>query len=115
MLEVVTGALEVERREKRIGAALEAAPVVHLARPEDVAAFEGLDAAEVFRTSQAHLDRWPEATGLDAPRPAEVQVHVAPAQGEKCARCWRILPEVKASRRLCLRCEGVLDEAGAAA
>ena len=28
---VVTGALEVERRDKRIGASLEAAPVVHVA------------------------------------------------------------------------------------
>ena len=31
---VVTGALEVERREKRIGASLEAAPVVHVADPD---------------------------------------------------------------------------------
>ena len=52
---VVTGALEVERREKRMGAALEAAPVVHVADHELLAAFEGLDPAEVFRTSQARL------------------------------------------------------------
>ncbi|KAB2863577.1 MAG: isoleucine--tRNA ligase, partial [Bauldia sp.] len=35
---VVTGALEVERREKRIGSSLEAAPVVHIADPELLAA-----------------------------------------------------------------------------
>ena len=50
---VVTGALEIERREKRMGSALEAAPVVHLADAAWMAAFDGLDAAEVFRTSQA--------------------------------------------------------------
>ncbi|MEO8112821.1 MAG: isoleucine--tRNA ligase, partial [Phenylobacterium sp.] len=47
---VVTGALEIERREKRLGAALEAAPRVWLADPALAVAFEGLDPAEVFRT-----------------------------------------------------------------
>src|SRR5206468_1798258 len=51
----VTGALEIERREKRIGSALEAAPKVWIADPALLAAFEGLDPAEVFRTSQAEL------------------------------------------------------------
>ncbi len=26
------------------------------------------------------------------------------ASGEKCARCWRVLPEVNADTKLCLRC-----------
>ena len=30
----MTGALEIERKEKRIGSSLEAAPVVHVADPE---------------------------------------------------------------------------------
>ena len=92
---VVTGALEIERRDKRLGAALEAAPVVHIADPELLAAFDGLDAAEVFRTSQAVLIagdgpadafRLPEITG--------VAVQPKRAEGRKCARSWRILPEV---------------------
>ena len=53
----VTGALEVERRDKRMGASLEAAPVVHIADPSLRAAFHGLDPAEVFRTSAATLAR----------------------------------------------------------
>jgi isoleucyl-tRNA synthetase len=92
---VVTGALEVERREKRIGAALEAAPRVHIADPVLLAAFDGLDAAEVFRTSQATLAAG-EGPG-DAFRLEGVQgVAVEPlrAPGRKCARSWRILPEV---------------------
>jgi isoleucyl-tRNA synthetase len=92
---VVTGALEIERREKRLGSALEAAPRVHIADPALMAAFEGLDAAEVFRTSQAVLvagDGPAGAFRLDG----EPKVSVEPllAQGRKCARSWRILPEV---------------------
>ncbi len=97
VLDVVTGALEVERREKRIGAALEAAPRVWVADPDLLAAFEGLDAADVFRTSAAEL-----ATGdgpADAFRLAEVAgVAVEPvrAEGSKCQRSWKVLPEVTA-------------------
>jgi len=94
---VVTGALEVERREKRIGGALEAAPVVHIADPDLLFAFEGLDPAEVFRTSQASVVAG--AGPADAFRLPEVNgVAVEPlkAQGRKCARSWRILPEVGA-------------------
>ena len=91
----VTGALEIERREKRLGAALEAAPKVWIADPGLMAAFEGLDAAEVFRTSQATLAAGDGPAGafkLDG----EPSVSVEPvlAQGRKCARSWRILPEV---------------------
>jgi isoleucyl-tRNA synthetase len=97
---VVTGALEVERRDKRIGGALEAAPRVHVANPDLKAAFDGLDAAEVFRTSQAVLltGDGPE----DAFRLPEVRgVAVEPlrAEGRKCARSWRILPEVGSDPR----------------
>ena len=92
---VVTGALEVERREKRMGAALEAAPKVFVADPDLLSAFEGLDPAEVFRTSQATLIA---GTGPDeAFRLQEipaVSVEAHRAQGNKCARSWRILPEV---------------------
>jgi len=97
---VVTGALEVERREKRLGAALEAAPRVHIVHADLTAAFEGLDAAEVFRTSQATLAAGEGPT--EAFRLAEVGgVSVEPlrAQGAKCARSWKILPEVGSDPR----------------
>ncbi|HYG27153.1 MAG TPA: class I tRNA ligase family protein, partial [Caulobacteraceae bacterium] len=86
----VTLALETERREKRIGGALEAAPEVST---EHLDAFGGLDAAEIFRTSAATL-----AGG-------ELSVRPFRAEGAKCGRCWRILPEVKPATQLCLRCE----------
>jgi isoleucyl-tRNA synthetase len=97
---VVTGALEVERRDKRIGAALEAAPRVHIADPDLLAAFEGLDPAEVFRTSQASLVA-DQGLGrlfrLDDATP--VGVEALRAEGRKCARSWRILPEVGSDPR----------------
>ncbi len=92
---VVTGALEVERREKRIGASLEAAPEVFVSRPELVEAMKGVDLAEISITSQAKLT---EGEGpADAWRLDDVPgVAVVPklAEGRKCARSWRILPEV---------------------
>ena len=95
----VTAALEVERREKRIGSALEAAPVVSVGDPALLAAFEGLDAAEIFRTSAATLKAGGEGVSVDP----------ALADGCKCARCWRILTEVKPATQLCLRCEDAVE------
>ncbi len=87
----VTAALEVERREKRIGSSLESAPVI--AGLGDLAE---LDWAEICITSGF--------TALDADR---VSITHQAASGHKCARCWRILPEVNA-RELCLRCDAVV-------
>jgi isoleucyl-tRNA synthetase len=97
---VVTGALEIERREKRLGGALEAAPVVHLKGEALMAAFDGLDAAEVFRTSQATLvagEGPPKAFRLDGVGDVAVEARKAP--GRKCARSWRVLPEVGSDPR----------------
>ena len=95
VIAVVTGALEIERREKRIGAALEAAPRVHIADSELMAAFDGLDAADVFRTSQAMLvlgEGPADAFRLEGT--CGVAVEPLRAEGHKCARSWRILPDV---------------------
>lgn len=92
---VVTGALEVERAAKRIGSSLEAAPIVHVTDGELMAALAGVDVAEVAITSQVVL--------TDAPAPADafrlddvdgVAVVPAKAVGAKCARSWKVLPEV---------------------
>ena len=97
---VVTGALEIERREKRLGAALEAAPTVHVADAGLMAAFDGLDPAEVFRTSQATLaaDEGP-ASAFRLADVGGVAVEPLRAEGRKCARSWRILPEVGSDPR----------------
>jgi isoleucyl-tRNA synthetase len=97
---VVTGALEVERRDKRLGGPMEAAPKVWIADPGLVAAFEGLDAAEVFRTSQATLAAGDgPAAAFRLPEVPGVAVEPLRAEGAKCARSRRILPEVGSDPR----------------
>jgi len=91
----VTGALEVERKDKRIGSSLEAAPVVHIGDAELLAALDGLDLAEICITSDISV-----ASGegpADAFRLDDgVKVAVEPrlAAGTKCARSWRITQDV---------------------
>ena len=113
VLEAVTGALEIERREKRIGSALEAAPEVAVADADLLAAFQGIDPAEVFRTSSAALvEGQGPADAFRLPESPGVSVVPTTAAGCKCARCWRVLPEVKGEGALCLRCEGALAQHG---
>ncbi len=108
---VVTGALEIERREKRIGASLEAAPTVYVADPHLRALLETADFAELCITSGVVLadGEGPE----DAFRLADVPgvaVAPTPAQGAKCGRCWKILPDVgtHAHPQVCARCDAAL-------
>ncbi|HEY4393707.1 MAG TPA: class I tRNA ligase family protein, partial [Polyangia bacterium] len=108
VLAVVTGALEVERREKRIGSALEAAPEVTLADSALKAAFDGVDPAEVFRTSQAELSVGGDAEGFMLDDAPGISVRPFRAEGNKCARCWRVLPEVAVD--LCNRCTSAVAE-----
>jgi isoleucyl-tRNA synthetase len=92
---VVTGALEIERKDKRIGSSLEAAPVVHIADPELLKALEGQDFTEVCITSAIEIKAGEGPA--EAFRLAEVpEVSVVPklAEGEKCARSWRITRDV---------------------
>ena len=92
---VVTGALEIERREKRIGSSLESAPVVHITDAELMAALEGLDLAEICITSQIEVLAGEAPAGaFTLDEVSGVGVVHKPAQGQKCARSWRILPEV---------------------
>jgi isoleucyl-tRNA synthetase len=108
---VVTGALEIERKEKRIGASLQAAPVVHVTA-EQRRALGGLDLAELAITSGIALSTEAPPAGAftmdDAPGVAVVS-HLA--SGAKCGRCWQVLPEVGADARaadLCHRCADVV-------
>jgi isoleucyl-tRNA synthetase len=92
---VVTGALEVERANKRIGSSLEAAPIVYVSDQDLFTALVDVDLAEVSITSGATLV---EGDGpSEAFRLADVGgVAVVPqlAEGTKCARSWKILRSV---------------------
>src|SRR5499433_1021658 len=92
---VVTGALEIERAAKRIGASLEADPMIYVSNPQLFEAVVDIDLAEISITSAATLV---EAEGpADAFRledVAGVAVEVRRAEGTRCARSWKILPSV---------------------
>jgi isoleucyl-tRNA synthetase len=94
---VVTGALEIERKERRIGSSLEAAPKVYVEDSDLRAALDGVDLAEIAITSGATL--LPGSSPKDAFRLEEVPgvaVVFARAEGKKCARSWKILADVGA-------------------
>ncbi|MCZ8101236.1 MAG: isoleucine--tRNA ligase [Burkholderiales bacterium] len=92
---VVTGALEIERAAKRIGASLEAAPRLHVADDALRDLLATVDMAEVCITSGLSL--------LDGEGPSDafrvedvpgIAVVPALAEGRKCARSWKISPDV---------------------
>jgi isoleucyl-tRNA synthetase len=93
---VVTGALEIERKNKVIGSSLEAAPIVAITDPELAKAVETHDLAELcivsaistqlHTFSSQHFFKLDEVPG--------VEVAFARAEGTRCARSWKVSPEV---------------------
>jgi isoleucyl-tRNA synthetase len=97
----VTGALELQRAEKLIGSSLEASVTLQLADPADLALFDTVDLTEIAITSAANVVTLAQS---DAP-PGFAAVEIVRAEGEKCDRCWRVLPEVVANtQHICNRC-----------
>ena len=108
---VVTGALEVERTAKVIGSSLEAAPTV----------FVGAEAAEVLKT--VNFDDMCITSGITVSTDAApdgafaledtdgVAVVFDKADGDKCQRCWKILPDVGSHSHagVCQRCDTALE------
>jgi isoleucyl-tRNA synthetase len=91
----VTGALEIERAQKRIGSSLEADPFVYVSDPDLFDALVGIDLAEVCITSAATLvDAEGPADAFRLPEVPGVAVEVRLASGTKCARSWKISPAV---------------------
>jgi isoleucyl-tRNA synthetase len=107
---VVTGALEVQRTAKVIGSSLEAAPEVFVS-PVLATVLGSVDFAELCITSDLSLRQGeaPEAAFrlTDVP---DVAVLFYPAEGQKCERCWRVLPDVGTHKHpgTCQRCNDAL-------
>ncbi|OJX68641.1 isoleucine--tRNA ligase [Magnetospirillum sp. 64-120] len=109
---VVTGALEGERVAKRIGSSLQANPTLYV--DSDAAqAIAGLDMAEICITSGLLVVQGaaPEGAFALADAPG-ISVVPATAEGEKCQRCWKVLPEVghHAHEGVCGRCSDAVDK-----
>jgi isoleucyl-tRNA synthetase len=115
---VITGALEVERAAKRIGSSLQAHPRIWAdASYRDAAA--GLDLAELAITSAASFaEGVPPEDAFKLSDIPGVAVKVELVKGEKCERCWQMLPEVgraAAHPTLCCRCVEAVELHRAAA
>ncbi|MEO3998207.1 isoleucine--tRNA ligase [Mesorhizobium sp. CAU 1732] len=92
---VITGSLEIERRDKSIGSSLEAAPIVYVSDPELRSAIADVDMAEICITSGIEFvsGAAPDvAFTLDEVK--GVAVVPALAGGSKCARSWRYTTDV---------------------
>ena len=96
---VVTGALEIERAQKRIGSSLEAAPQVYIADQDLAHLIESVDFADICITSAitiiegeapAHAFRLDDVHG--------VAVTSEKASGVKCARSWRYFDPATADK-----------------
>jgi isoleucyl-tRNA synthetase len=99
----VNRALETARQGKVIGTSLAA----------HVALTAGGDAAALLRRHEADLPMLciVSQVSLDESGPDGVAVSVSRAEGQKCDRCWRVLPELSTSvPGLCDRCVAALPE-----
>ena len=112
---VVTGALEVERAEKRIGSSLQASPVIYAdeVSRNAVANMSPEQLADLFITSTARFADGPAPEGafmLDDV--AGVAVMPETANGDKCIRCWKITDDIGANAdhpETCGRCADAAD------
>ena len=113
---VVTGAMELARNEKKIGSSLQAHPVFYLTE-QYAGLLEGLDFAEIcissgmtYHLSPPAPDPFAELAQSDIFKLKDVPMCgavVKLAEGHKCERCWKVLPEVgqnKSYPDLCWRC-----------
>lgn len=98
----VLAALEPKRADKTIGSSLEAAPVLTV-DAETFKALNGVDMAEVCITSNLSIQ---EGDALS--------VSFVKADGEKCERCWKVLPEVTHNHGCCNRCADAVKQKKAA-
>jgi len=96
---VVTGALEIERAQKRIGSSLEAAPKVYIADKDLAALVASVDFADICITSGIEIiagEGPADAFRLDDV--GGVAVQPEKASGVKCARSWRYFDPATADK-----------------
>lgn len=93
----VLEAIEPLRASKELGSSLEAQPHLTL-NDNEMKAVEGQDLAEIFISAPAQI------TGGKV-----MEISIEKAQGGKCQRCWKILPEVNDNGELCNRCSDAIE------
>ena len=104
----VTAALEIKRNEKLIGSSLQAKAIIYI--PLEIKQIlSTLDLAEMCIVSGVEIkdiaEKTPSSMNFEE---EDIFVDISLAEGDKCQRCWTILPEVKDNQdHLCSRCDNV--------
>jgi len=94
----ITSALELKRAEKFIGSSLQAR--VSLTLPTHLyASYADLKWDEISIVSQ-----------IDVFEGEDIKVEVQVAEGQKCERCWKVMPEVTEEHPVCDRCNTVVKD-----
>jgi isoleucyl-tRNA synthetase len=111
----VTGELELYRREKRIGSSLDAAPIVTIGNQPGWPLLDyiyddlmSIDFAEICITSGITIKK--NAGGPEENSFGSTIFEFKHAEGQKCQRCWKILPDVGTHTHpgVCGRCDVAL-------
>ena len=110
---VVTGAIEVLRKDKVIGSSLEASPVIYIEDKELFEIIKSVDMSEICITSSIGIEFSKSSISDncfvidDVPG---VGVICKLAKGKKCPRCWTLnLPLDTDEGILCLRCQSAIN------
>ncbi|MBL4615269.1 MAG: class I tRNA ligase family protein, partial [Magnetovibrio sp.] len=115
---VITGALEIERAQKRSRSSLQAAPKIY-ASVDYVTAMIGVDLAEMAITSGGDLIEGDVPDGaFTVEGIVGVGVVSDMADGEKCERCWKICDDLGANpahSSVCGRCADAVNHMTVAA
>ncbi|MDG2453211.1 MAG: isoleucine--tRNA ligase [Paracoccaceae bacterium] len=108
---VVTNAIEPHREAKTIGASLEAAPTVFVSKADaEVLKTVALEDVCITSAITVSTDAAP-ADAFTAEGVEGIAVSFAMAKGEKCQRCWKILPDVATHSHagVCGRCNAAVS------
>ena len=125
----VNAKLEVLREKKAIGSSLQAGVVIDVTDPSAAALLKRYAASLPMLFIVSEVTLGPGAAGAqpladqsrpEAPADGSIRtwtIDASPARGEKCPRCWRVVPEVSSageSLGLCERCVDAMTAGGVA-
>ena len=125
----VNAKLEVLREKKAIGSSLQAGVVIDVNDPSAAALLKRYAASLPMLFIVSDVTLGPGAAGAqplpdqsrpEAPADGSTRtwtIDASPARGEKCPRCWRVVPEVSSAAEslgLCERCVDAMTAGGVA-
>lgn len=111
---IVTGAIEVARREGQVKASLEADVRLYV-NADSAILLKDVDMTTLCIASHVEVTDAPAPSQMKADaktEPYEGVAYVTSAGGDKCERCWAICSEIDSQTALCKRCTHVLTQNG---